>query len=180
MFFFFYDGATPPSGIFDEFDAIESSKDTTGTTDYYNLTNYAGGAAPDGFGASFREQTFPNMPTTNMTSFFEEVYQQVNDQSLSDGVGILKLQIMGFDPQPVSVRIAAASQAQGGNALGLDPADGDRIWIENNLLWEGNSCDQECPGYSQNVMDNLLTYHKQHYAGIAPTNYKSRDIETVS
>ena len=43
-------------------DAIESSTDDTGTKSYYDLTNEAGGASPlPGFGASFRENRFPNM-----------------------------------------------------------------------------------------------------------------------
>lgn len=61
LFFFFYDGETPPAGVFDEFDAIESLSDGTGTNSYYNITMVDGGADLNGFGNSFRMNTLPNM-----------------------------------------------------------------------------------------------------------------------
>ena len=180
MFFMFYDGPTPPSGVFDEFDAIEALKDSTSTNSYVNITSMAGGASTQGFGNSFRMNAFPNLPTPNMTDFYDGVWQRVSKQSLLDGLTNLNVQIMGFDPQPVSVVIAKASQAQGGNALGLDPANGDRIWIENDLLWTGNGCDEDCPAESKKVMDDILKYSKETFAGVHPTNYQSGDVETIS
>lgn len=178
-FFFFYDGATPPAGVFDEFDAIKAVSDDTGTKSYWELTNAAGGAKPMGFGASFREDTYPNMPTANMTDFYEVLYRAMYKQSLDNSLKGLDVQILGFDPQPMSVRIARASNAQGGNTLGLDPANGDRVWVENNMLWLNADCNDACPGYSKSVSDAVKAYHMQHYAGVKPSNYKSGDLDFV-
>lgn len=180
LFFFFYDGETPPPGVFDEFDAIDSLSDETGTKPYTDITGAAGGASLQGFGASFRELTFPNLPAENMTAFYDGVYDRVYKQSLKDGLTNLNIQIMGFDPQPVSKLIAQASQDQGGNALGLDPSSGDRIWIENNLLWTGNLCNDKCPTYSEDVMNDILEFSKSTFGGMEPTNYESGDVDFVS
>lgn len=175
LFFFFYDGAQPPKDVFADFDAIEASKDDTGTKSYWELTNEAGGAAPlPGFGASFRENTFPNMQDEQMAEFYEVMWQKISAQSFVSSVA-LDVKIMGFDPQPVSVRIARASNAQGGNALGLDPNHGDRIWVENNYLWANPLCNDNCPGDSKRVMQSINDYHMQNYANVTPTNYKSGD-----
>ncbi|KAK5125234.1 hypothetical protein LTR85_000910 [Meristemomyces frigidus] len=180
LFFFFYDGETPPAGVFDEFDAIPSIADNTGTNSYYNISMVDGGASMSGFGNSFRMNTLPNMAEANMTSFFGEYFNQTFAQSLKDSLSGLDVQIMGFDPQPVPVAVQQASQDQGGNALGFDPANGDRIFFENNLLWVSQSCDTKCPEYSRQVSDSLLRYHKEHYAGVPPTNYQSGDISVIS
>lgn len=115
-----------------------------------------------------------------MTTFFEEYYNQTFAQSFTDSLSSLDVQIMGFDPQPVPVVIQQASIDQGGNALGLDPANGDRIFFENNLLWVNQLCDTQCPEYSRQVSDSLLEYHKEHYAGVPPTNYQSGNISFIS
>ena len=53
------------------------------------------------------------------------MYQKVSAQSFARSVA-LDVKIMGFDPQHVPVRIARASLAQGGNALGLPCDKGSR------------------------------------------------------
>ena len=97
------------------------------------------------------------------------VHVKFSDDSLTN----LDVQIMGFVPQSVSVRIQKASQAQGGNVLGLDPANGDRIFVENDFTWANPTCDQKCPEYSREISDELLQYQKTYYPGVPPTNYKS-------
>jgi hypothetical protein len=37
VLFFFYDGPTPPAGIFDEFDAVIPIEDQVSTQSYYNI-----------------------------------------------------------------------------------------------------------------------------------------------
>ena len=179
LFFFFYDGPDP-GNVFAEFDAIDSLTSSTETKRYPELADEAGGASLQGFGNSFRMNAFPNLPVDNMTAFYEGVDKRVFAQSFVDGLSSLAVQIMGWVPQPISKLIAEASQAQGGNALGLDPKHGDRIWIENNLLWTGDLCNDNCPGYSENVMGKIVDFSKSEFNGIPPTNYESGEIETVS
>ena len=177
LLFMFYDGPTPPPGVFDEFDAITALSDETKTQRYADVSQAAGGAAIVGFGNSFREVTYPNMPEDQMVEFFSHYYDATYNSTFLNGLESgLDIQITGFDPQPVSVRIARASAAQGGNALGLNPDHGDRIWFENNFLWANPTCQDRCPQYSKEISTALLAYQKQKYAGVAPTNYKSGDM----
>lgn len=176
LLFMFYDGPTPPPGVFDEFNAIASLSDETKTQRYYDVSQSAGGAALVGFGNSFREITYPNLPEDKMVDFFSHYYDATYNQTLVDGLEALDVQITGFDPQPVSVRIARASNAQGGNTLGLNPDHGDRIWFENNWLWTNPTCQDQCPQYSKSLSSQLLAYQKATYGGIAPTNYKAGDL----
>ncbi|USW57786.1 Putative berberine/berberine, FAD-binding domain, PCMH-type, FAD-binding, type PCMH, subdomain 2 [Septoria linicola] len=181
ILFMFYDGPIPPPGVFDEFDAITPLFSETGTKRYAEVSQSAGGAAIVGFGNSFREVTYPNLPEDQMVDFFSHYYDATYNQTLIDGIKSgLDVQITGFDPQPVSVRIARASQAQGGNALGLNPDHGDRIWFENNFLWASPLCQDRCPQFSKQISDTLLAYQKATYGGVAPTNYKSGDLQRVS
>ncbi|RFU29823.1 hypothetical protein B7463_g6515, partial [Scytalidium lignicola] len=176
MLFFFYDGPDP-SDAFAEFDAIPSLTDDTQARTYLSMAQEVGGANTTGFGNSFRVNTVPNLPEDQMVKFFEKYYDTTYSQSLNDNLTNLDVQLMGFDPQPLSVRIQKASQAQGGNALGLDPANGDRVWIENDFMWLNSLCDDSCPEYSREVSDQLLAYQKATYPGVPPTNYQSGDIE---
>ena len=174
--FMFYDGPTPPAGLFKDFDDIQELFGTTKTKSYYDMSQEAGGAAIVGFGNSFRETTVPNLPEDQMVDFFSYYWDQFYNATFINGLQDLDVQVTGFDPQPLSVRIAEASQRQGGNALGLDPNHGDRIWIENNLLWTNPLCNDRCPQQSEDLSSKLLAYQKSKYAGVPATNYKSGDL----
>lgn len=180
LIFFFYDGPTPPSGIFDDFDAISHVTDDTSTKTYSALTSEAGGANLTGFGNSFRADTFPNLPVDDMTDFYMYAYNVSKEQSLSDSLTNLDIQILGFDPQPLSTVIAKASNAQGSNALGLDPKNGDRVWIEYDLVWLNQLCDAKCPTFQANVANQLNQYSKSKYGGKKPTNYRSGNVDFIS
>jgi len=180
LFFFFYDGPTPPAGIFDEFNAIDSISDGVKTQSYYEVSQSAGGASMTGFGNSFHVNTIPNLPHDQMVQYYDAYYNITASQSFNDSITNIDIQLMGFDVQPLSAQIARASQAQGGNALGLDPAHGDRVWVENDLLWVNDFCNDKCPGYARHMADEALAYQKSHYAGVPPTNYQSGDLNYLS
>lgn len=175
--FFFYDGPTP-SNVFAEFDAIEPFMDNTTTQSYYSLSQVAGaGKLPQGaFGNSFRANTIPNLPTKQMVQYLNYYWNQTFTKSFLNSVENLDVQILSVDTQPMSVVIQQAMQLQGGNALGLNPANGDRVWIENSITWLGDLCDTQCPQFSKTSSNKVLAYQKKHYGGIAPTNYKSGNL----
>jgi hypothetical protein len=181
LFFFFYDGPKPPPGVFDEFEAIKSTSSDTDTKSYYAMSQSQGGASLNGFGNSFRVNTVPNMPRDQMVEYYDAYWNITQSQAFNNSVAnLLDFQLLGFDAQPVPVNIAKASQAQGGNALGLDPAHGDRVWVENDFLWANQLCNDKCPEYSRHMSDLALDYQKTHYAGVPPTNYQSGDLDYVS
>jgi len=180
LFFFFYDGPDP-GNVFAEFDAIPSIDNDTMTRSYYSMSQETGGASLNGFGNSFRVTTVPNMPENQMVDFFEDMYNRTFIKSFDDSLtDLLNVQLLGMDTQPLSVAIAQASQAQGGNALGLNPDHGDRVWIENDLLWTSPFCDQSCPEISKELSGALLANQQKVFAGVKPTNYKSGDLDTVN
>ncbi|KJY01491.1 FAD-binding domain-containing protein [Zymoseptoria brevis] len=180
--FFFYDGPTPPSSVFAEFEAITPLVSDTSTKSYYDLSQEAGGAGLNGFGNSFREVTVQNLPEDMMVDYLDVYWNRTYKRVLTDGLEQpLDVQLVGFTPQPVSVRIAEASQAQGGNALGLDPKNGDRIWIENQFLWaSGPLCKERCPQYSKDLSEDLLQWQKKTYGNVPPTNYQSGDLSFIN
>ncbi|CAK43952.1 FAD-binding domain-containing protein [Aspergillus niger ATCC 13496] len=178
--FFFYDGAKPSTNAFVGLDNIEALIDSTKTTTYTDLTNEAGGAKIYGINAAIRVNTFPNMPSQQMTQLLENHWTTYQSMIKNDSSKNLDIQIGTFTPQPLSVRIARASNKAGGNALGLDPANGDRVWIENDLIWVNPVCNDACPEYLRQVGDTVKEAFNNTLLGTKPTNYQSGDVDWIS
>ncbi|PYI24019.1 FAD-binding domain-containing protein [Aspergillus violaceofuscus CBS 115571] len=180
MLFFFYDGRTPSEGAFAGLDKIEALLDGTKTTTYTELTNQAGGAKIYGIKAAARVNTFPNLDPGNMSTLLEAHWSTYQAMIRNDSSRDIDIQIGTFTPQPLSVRIANASQARGGNALGLDPRHGDRFWVENDLIWVNEHCNEACPGYLKEVADRVNVVFNETLRGARPTNYEAGDVDFVS
>ena len=134
--FMFYDGPSPPPGALDDFLAIKPMIDTTKTRSYYDLTQELGGADFIGFSQAFRVATFPNLEENAMTAFLDGAWNTTFSETFASGLqNFFDLQLTTWEPQPLSRRIQEASLAQGGNALGLDPRQGDKIWMITTRMW---------------------------------------------
>lgn len=83
---------------------------------------------------------------------------------------------IGFQPLPYM--IAAASAANGGDAVGLDPANGDRMWMEYTISWETALGDNIAHTMARNMTTDIGTYAKTHYAGVKNSHYKAGDLMT--
>lgn len=178
--FFFYDGPTPPPGTFAGLEDVEAIINGTDTTTYTDLANEAGGAKIYGINAAAHVNTFPNMSPENMNELLELHWETYQSQIKNDSSKNLDIQIGTFTPQPLSVRIAEASVASGGNALGLDPKHGDRFWVENDLIWINPICNEACPGYLRKVAESVRAEFDARFVGEKPTNYQSGDVEYVT
>lgn len=178
--FFFYDGPSPPANAFAGIENIKALTDTTGTTTYSQLTSEAGGGKIYGINAAARVNTFPNMSPDRTSQLFEDHWDLYKSYTKNDSSKNIDIQISTFTTQPLSVRVARASAQQGGNALGLDPASGDRIWVENDLIWFNPTCDDTCPGYLREMTDDVNTAFYSRFKGEKPTNYESGDVEFIS
>ncbi|PYH89375.1 FAD-binding domain-containing protein [Aspergillus ellipticus CBS 707.79] len=178
--FYFYDGAKPSANAFAGLENIEALMDSTNTTSYSDLASQAGGAKIYGINAAAHVNTFPNMPPQQMSQLLETHWTTYQSMVKNDSSRNLDIQIGTFATQPVSVRIARASQERGGNTLGLDPANGDRIWVENDLIWINPACDNDCPQYLREVGDTIKTSFDSNLKGTKPTNYQSGDVNFVS
>ena len=126
------------------------------TQTYPSLTSIAGGAAIYGISNAARVNTFPNLDPNSTAQILESHWNSYTAHTKNDSSKSLDIQFSTFTPQPISVRVAKASQAQGGNALGIDPDNGDRIWVENDLIWANSVCDSACPQVSYFPLDYLL------------------------
>ncbi|GES63272.1 FAD-binding-domain-containing protein [Aspergillus terreus] len=178
--FFFYDGPSPPSGTFSGLEDVEAILDTTDTTTYTSLANQAGGAKIYGINAAAHVNTFPNMSPDQMDELLELHWETYQSQIRNDSARSIDIQIGTFTPQPLSVRIAKASAASGANALGLDPENGDRFWVENDLIWVNPICDEACPQYLREVAEGVRSKFDAQFSSVTPTNYQSGDVEYIS
>ncbi|KAF2753344.1 FAD-binding domain-containing protein [Pseudovirgaria hyperparasitica] len=177
--FMFYDGPDP-GNVFADFDKIPSISSSTEAKTYREMTDEAGGASVQGFSTAARVTTFPNMPPEQMNAFYEEHFQVYAKRSLNNTVRDLDLQVLTFTPQPLSRVVAQASQDAGGNTLGLDPKYGDRIWIENDVIWLNPLCDNACPTYLKDAADTMVAYQAKTFPGAGPTNFQSGDKNFAS
>lgn len=181
---FFYDDAQVPSGVFDVFDAIPHLSDNTKPRTLESLSKEV--LAGDMKGLRFRiaVNSFPAMPVANMTAFLTEHWALINkkarDAALYD---LLDFHVFSFAVQPMPRLIAQASRDNsphaGGNALGLDPKHGDKVWIEYDLAWLNPICDDVCTDWLKSAVQDAHDLHVQKYGGIYPTNYESGDLETL-
>ncbi|GFG03141.1 hypothetical protein IFM61392_02653 [Aspergillus lentulus] len=178
--FFFYDGSTPPANAFSGLENVEAILDTTATTTYVNITNLTGGARPDGFSVGARVNTFPSLKPEKTSQLLEALFELYQNQIRNISSRDIDIQMGAFTPQPLSVRIARASANQGGNALGLDPANGDRIWVENNLMWTNPVCNEACPAYLREITNQATSDFTSTFEDETPTNYQWGDIRFIS
>jgi hypothetical protein len=177
---FFYDGSAPPSNAFSGLEDVEPILDTTATTTYVNLTNQAGDVTAYGLSVSARVNTFPSMEPEKASRLLEAHFQLYQSQIRNISSRNIDIQMGVFTLQPLSVRVARASTDQGGNALGLDPANGDRIWVENNLFWINPVCNDACPAYLREIADQAMLNFNSRFEGEKPTNYHSGDMGFIS
>lgn len=183
LVFYFYDGATAPAGIFDAFDAIDAFEDTTKTQSYPDLLTANNAESITGtFRYQIRETTFPQLPVANMSAFLDQHWEMMERYTLGTSLQSLDFQVFSFAVQPIPVALVEASRAMGGNAMGMAPGQGDRIFMEYDLSWANPIYDTVCPQYLRTVAEEIKDYHQQTYYGVAPTKYQngSGDIDFIS
>ncbi|KAK2616288.1 hypothetical protein QQS21_000722 [Conoideocrella luteorostrata] len=179
--FYFYDGLQVPAGVFDEFNAVKSLTDDTKVKSYPEMAQEVLGGEYEALRFQIRENTFPNMPPTQMKLFLNDHFNLMKKKSQEAALkDLLDFKLFSFAIQPMPRGIAKASQDAGGDALGLRPENGDRVWIEYDIAWLSPLCDGKCPPYFANVVDQHHDLHKEKYSGIYPTNYESGDLEYLS
>ncbi|GFF98563.1 bifunctional solanapyrone synthase [Aspergillus udagawae] len=171
--YFFYDGSAPPTSAFSGLEDVEPILDTTATTTYVNLTNQAGEDNAYGLSMGPRMNTFPSMEPEKASRLLEAHFQLYQSRVRNISSRNIDIQMGRFTPQPLSVRIARASTDRGGNVLGLDPANGDRIWVENDLIWINPICNDACPAYLREIADQAMLNFTNSFEGEKPTNYHS-------
>lgn len=181
LFTFFYDGPEPPANVFAAFDDIKTLSDNTQTRDFLSLSKEIQGGDMKGLRFRIGVNSFPCMPHENMTSFLNDHYELVKKQATKAAIiDLLDFKGFSFAVQPMPRLITQASKNQRGgkiNALGLIPENGDKVWIEYDLLWLNPLCDELCANWLRETVQLAHNLHVEKYSGIYPTNYESGDLE---
>ncbi|PHH75969.1 hypothetical protein CDD82_4206 [Ophiocordyceps australis] len=179
--FFQYDAARPMTDVFADFDAIPAITDDTRPQTTSSLTREVLGGNYKGLRFQIRENTFPSMPREPMEEFLSEHYHRAARIAAEGAVrDPADFRLFSFAIQPMPRTIANASiMTGGGNAMGLHPEHGDRIWIEYDLAWLNPSCDSRCPRFFRREVEKLRDYHRREFANIPPTNYMSGQLSYV-
>lgn len=132
LMFLFYDGPTPPAGIFGNFTAIEHVSDNTKSRSYADLLTY------NNFGVIKTEiytiatETIP-LPSADVgADFLGDIYDNWRNttESVIDAAGLIGS--VAFQPMPK--KIARKAKEAGGDLLDLDD-DIDRIVLEFDFSW---------------------------------------------
>ena len=132
--FYFYNGPTVPEGVFDKFDAIEPLVDQTKVQSYADLLDANDEANIYGFNYLIRGQTIPLLAGDDGRALLQYQYDSFTEYAAQTQPQNIDLLVYSFAFQPMSQIIQNASQRAGDalgqrNALGLNPDDGDRIWV---------------------------------------------------
>ena len=77
--------------------------------------------------------------------------------------------------QPMPYVIPAASVAAGGNALGMNPNEGDRMWMEYDVSWLTALGDDDAHSMAMNITATIDEYAMTTYAGVKNSHYNGGD-----
>ncbi|KAJ9261445.1 hypothetical protein DTO212C5_8313 [Paecilomyces variotii] len=158
--FLFYDGPTPPQGVFDDLKAIGPEVDTTKTWDtYYDLLKFNDFAILHGQRYLIGTETTP-LPNKTVGA---EVMQSYHDHFVDVGNGILDVPglISTMALQPMPRNITSKAKALGGDLIDL-PDDQDYIIFELDYSYSLPSSDDKVSAALQDLYTGLHNLVDQH------------------
>ncbi|TVY85956.1 putative FAD-linked oxidoreductase, partial [Lachnellula willkommii] len=162
--FFFYDGETPPAGIFDAFDALPTVTDAAKTQTYSDLLNADDTTNIYGLRYLIRGTTIPNLPAPTGKTLFLNHYNSWKSYVLSNNA-LHPSFIFSLAFQPMPAIIPAHSAAAGGNALGMDARNGDFMWMEYDISWLTELGDDEAHSTAMNITATIKEQVAAEYGG---------------
>lgn len=182
--FFFYNGPVVPKGVFDKYDAIQPALDMTKVQSYADLLNANDIANIYGFNYLIRAQTIPLLEGDSGRSLLKYQYDSFNDIAAKTQPQNVDFMVYSFAYQPMSTIIQKASQQAGDalgqrNAIGLNPDDGDRMWMEYDISWVNPLDEQRSFRYANQFTDDIVAYINQNYPNAKSTNQKSTSADQL-
>jgi hypothetical protein len=177
--FYFYNDASGPGAILDEFNAIEALSDQTKAGWLFgDLLKDNGQFAFDGMRYLIRENTIPSLPGSIGMDLFNYTFNSWHDASMLRVLGAVDNLVfnMAFQPVPHQLIQASAKSPSGGNRLGMLPETGDHIFTEYDLSWLLPTSDTLPAKYTEEVTQPVADYQRAKYSNTAPTNYKSGNL----
>ncbi|KAE9372168.1 FAD-binding domain-containing protein [Stipitochalara longipes BDJ] len=163
--FLFYNGESPPSGLFDGFLNIPNTSNQLQTQSYSALgTSIPSLAGTDGI----------NLVNANYNNFVNYVSTQ---KSL---ISLLELDFIWtliYQPMPTMITAASARINPAGNLLGLSPNSGDHMWMACTVAWEFPTSDSNARNYAIDIMNGISTYVHDTYPGVEANNYQAGHVD---
>jgi hypothetical protein len=132
IMFLFYDGPTPPAGVFDNFTAIGPITNNCKTRSYYDLLTYNNFGVIKGSIYTITTETIP-LPSVDVGA---EVLGAVYDnwRNTTESVIAVPGIIGSIAFQPIPKTLARKARERGGDLIDLDD-DVDRIILEYNYSY---------------------------------------------
>lgn len=169
--FYFYDGPTVPSGVFDKFNAIHALIDDTKVQSYADLLGANDAADIYGFNYLIRAQTIPSIAGDDGRNLLKYQFQSFLDYAKNTQPLNLDLMIYSFAMQPLPTAVQSASLNSGSlNTFAFDVADGDRIWMEYDISWVNPFDETNAFAYADHFTQDIVAYAKTTYPGAVSTH----------
>lgn len=181
--FFYYNSPEGPGPILSEFDSIPSLIDATkGPRSYKDLINDNSQFSIDGMRYLIRTGTFPNLPGAAGIDLYQNVFnswfslaktyqaKQIDNYVFS----------LAYQPVPYKLQSASVSAPNGVNLLGLDPAYGDKVFMEYDVSWLLPTTDAEAAADLTNITQPAQQYAQQKYSNSKPTHWTGGDVSTTN
>jgi hypothetical protein len=86
---------------------------------------------------------------------------------------------MAFQPFLYLIPAISASVPSGNNAFRQIPSYGDRMFIEDDTIWEMFPDNSAAKTFAANATSEIGSYAQKKYAGVKNTNFKDADLEEV-
>ncbi|KAF1842341.1 FAD-binding domain-containing protein [Cucurbitaria berberidis CBS 394.84] len=169
IMFLFYDGPTPPPGVFDMFTNIGPIVNNCKTRSYYDLLKYNDFAVVKGSIYTITTETVPLPSFENGAEVMGAIYN--NWRNTTKGILGVAGVIGSIAFQPIPKRLARKARELGGDLIDLDD-DVDRIVIEFNYSYLFDIDDKTVDQATQQLYKgtrNLVTGFQQ--SGKLPDAY---------
>lgn len=120
--------------------------------------------------------TLPNLPGSTGKALYNNHYKDWKSYVMTEGI-LHPGFIFSLAFQPMPYIIPAQSVAAGGNSLGMNPTEGDRMWMEYDISWLTALGDDSAHSMVMNITATIDEYVKTKYAGVASTHHHSGSVE---
>lgn len=165
----FYNAPEPPAQVFEKFLSVPFLNSAVKTQNYSKLITSNGQYAEYGSRWLIQDQTFPNLPAPAGVDLYKHHYNAFKATAADHGKLHPSL-IYSTAFQPLPVAIAHASKSASGNVLGLSPEDGDRMWIDYNVIWDDSSTDADSYTFARDIVNSEEAYVLSFHTDLQNTN----------
>ncbi|KAF2397828.1 FAD-binding domain-containing protein [Trichodelitschia bisporula] len=150
LVFFFYDGEKPPAGTFGKFEQLRPLIDMVKVQPYSDMVSLAPSSSTGvTMRTAFRSITLPYLASRpGWYSEIEAKWANITKSKLS-GLAALTGPQHTIAFQPFGPLIGRASEARGGNSMGIKGSDPPRFILEITSLWSDKKDDEAAQGYAR-------------------------------